>query len=90
VSVACVTCCVFFFQSAYVHSSINDASVLVVFELVAKCSRDEAGDGTASDDVVGCGFGFISLFRRSVRSIDVSDLSASPAVKYRTFTSLFI
>lgn len=66
-------------QSAYVHTSVNDAAILVVFELVAKCSDEDAAEGTTND--VGCGFGFISLFRRSVKSVDVSDISASPATR---------
>ena len=61
------------------HTAINDPAILVVFELVAKFC-DEDADGTASD--VGCGWGFISLFRRNVKSVDVSDTAASPATRY--------
>jgi len=64
------------------HTSINDPAILVVFELIAKSSDEgaEDGDGTASD--VGCGWGFISLFKRNVKSVDVSDNAASPATRY--------
>jgi len=63
------------------HTFISDPAILVVFELVAKVA-DAAGDdiGTASD--VGCGWGFIPLFKPSVKSVDVSDSAASPATPY--------
>lgn len=67
------------FQSAYMHTAINDPAILVVFELVAKLS-DEDADGITSD--VGYGWGFTSLFSRKVSSIDVSDSAASPAARY--------
>jgi len=63
------------------HTAINDPAILVVFELVAKYSSEDAeDDGTAND--VGCGWGFISLFKRNVKSVDVSDNAASPATRY--------
>jgi len=60
------------------HTAVNDPAILVVFELVAK-SLDEDAEGSACD--VGCGWGFISLFRRSVKSVDVADAAASPATR---------
>ena len=72
-------------QSVYMHSSISDPAILVVFELVAKFSdedaKDDDDDGGAAVDV-GCGWGFVSLFKHNVKSVDVSDSSASPASRY--------
>jgi len=63
------------------HTSISDPAIFIVFELVAK-SADAVGDdsGTACD--VGCGWGIIPLFKRRVKSVDVSDNAASPATRY--------
>jgi len=60
------------------HTSISDPAIQVVFELVIKSSDDT--DDTDSD--VGCGWGFFPLFKRNVKSVDVSDSAASPASRY--------
>ena len=64
------------------HTAINDPAILVVFELVAKPSDEDAEDGGGIASDVGCGWGFISLFKRNVRSVDVCDSAASPASRY--------
>jgi len=68
-------------QSAYLHTSVNDPAILVVFELVGK-SPDTVGDDSGPASDVGCGWGFIPLFKRNVKSVDVSDSAASPATRY--------
>jgi len=72
-------CCAL--QSVYMHSSISDRAILVVFELVAKCLSSSAVDGSKLCDI-GCGWGFIPLFKPSVKSVDVSDTSAAPTTRY--------
>jgi len=70
-------------QSVYMHTSISDPAILVVFELVAKSFDEDAkddDDGEATN--VGCGWGFISLFKRNSKCVDVSDAAASPAARY--------
>jgi len=68
------------FQSAYMHTTINDPAILVVFELIAKSSGVDEDDDTASD--VGCGWGYVRLFKHNVKSVDVTDSAASPASRY--------
>jgi len=63
------------------HTSVSDPAILVVFELVAKFT-DTAGDDIGTSCDVGCGWGFIPLFKKSVKSVDVSDTAATPATRY--------
>jgi len=63
------------------HTSLNDPAILVVFELVATV-ENVSDDSIAAVSEVGCGWGFISLFKHNVKSVDVANYAASPAGRY--------
>lgn len=66
----------FDFQSVYMHTSLTDPGILMVFEVIAT--------GTVANDhktEVSCGWGYRRLFKQDTKLTDLSDGKPAPAAK---------
>ncbi|XP_074655528.1 nephrocystin-4-like isoform X2 [Tubulanus polymorphus] len=63
-------------QNIYLHTSINDDTLLLVVELIAAVTRDDG-----SKDITSCGWSFFRPFRYEGDMVDLSSASTAPAQK---------